>query len=204
MRALAIAAVMVCVASGAKADVIYVFTTKSFGSSDSMVAGLPVKMAFDLTDSILSHGRFILKGQSTFGPPDDPQPIFSGDSSGFRQLLIQTDVISPTFLYGTLNIDLRINAIGDVTSSSVGYFGLSDAVVVSGSGADASGTVASDNGRCSSPTPNFRCFVSGTWTHSATAVAVPEPGSFVLLSLAVGALCLFRTGSVRVRQSGMT
>ena len=199
MRSLAMAAVLVCVASGAQADVIYVFTTKSFGSTDSLVKGLPVKMAFDLTDNILNTGRFVLKGQNAGGPPFYSLPVFSGDASGFRQLLIQTDVVSPDFLFGNLSIDLQISPIGDVTKSAVSYFGVNDEVVVSGTGVDAAGTVASDNGQCSAPTATFRCFVSGTWTHSAVAVAVPEPGSVVLLTLGIGALCLFRTGPTRAR-----
>lgn len=178
----------------ARADVIYTFTTTSYGyTGPGNLPGLPLNMTFDLADAVVRAGSFMLSSTgNNGGPPTGLPPVFSGDATGFTSLTIQNEQIRPDYLYGEVSIALAFNTAGQITTSSVDFSGINEAVSISGSNGLASGFVGSDRGACNASPIQQRCYVSGYYTPGSSPAPVPEPASFALLGAGALALGLAR------------
>ena len=96
MRAALLAAAMACgLATGARADVAYTFTTTSYGYvgpfPGSQETGLPLQASIVLTNDTVRSGSFQLVGSFNSNSPYGPQnsPLFSTNSGGLVSLGIQ-------------------------------------------------------------------------------------------------------------------
>lgn len=204
-KALALAAAGLCAVLAvrtARADVIYTFTTTSSANSADYFPhqGLDVYIALDLADAAVQSGSFDLYSHGNNGP----NPPFSGDTSGFTSITVNAlpadiyppggitggEVVTPNYLYGSINVALAFDPAGDITASSLDFRGISTGAIVSGANGVASGFAGSDYGSCPD-VPGGPCTVSGYWSapqfsSPVSPSAVPEPASFALLG--VGAL----------------
>ena len=196
MKAVLLAATMFsAMATAAQANVIYTFNTTSFGTNIGL-PGIPLFLTYNLSDAVVSNGGFTLTGPPSGhnGAASPSNPLtFTGDVNNFTQLLIQArEQVTPNYLFGRISTSLSINKVsGDVTGSSLTFFGVSEGVQISGNGTAASGFLGSDQLACNASLDSKRCFVSGNWTHTAIA-AVPEPASLAILGLSVAAFGMMR------------
>ena len=175
----------------AESKVIYTFITTSFGANNGL-SGIPLSITYDLSDAVVARGSFVLNGPpgGYNGASHSPFPLtFTGNSGDFTQLLIQGERVAPDYLYGSISTSLSINSVtGDVTSSSLTFNGVMEAVQLSGSGAAASGFVGSDQISCNASLASRNCFVSGNWSHTA----IPEPTTTAMVGVALAAFGMAR------------
>lgn len=174
-------------ASEARADVVFQFTTTSYGTNVPGLPGIPLTMTFDLPDPSGSGGSFGISGRN--GLVDGSNPDYGGNPGQFS-LIIQGAVITPTHLFGRISASLAFDASDIVTSSSVAFFGESEEVQVSGTGSTASGFVGSDQRACNSSAASQTCFVTGSWHQ------VPEPATAALFGSGLLALAWRRRSAV--------
>jgi hypothetical protein len=162
----------------AQADVIYTFTPTSVTNENTNAPGGPLVATFDLTNSIVSTGSFNLFSTGNNGAIP---PIFTGDASDFTSLVFPAESVTPTRIYGSINVSLTFAADGSVTSSNVNFEGENTDYVISGSGSTANGRVLTDDPRCNE---GGGCTINaGNWTETdyTPPSTVPEPATFAVL-----------------------
>ena len=82
---------------------------------------------------------------------------------------------------GFADIRLSFDAVGDVTSSAIRYFGDLSGANLSGVGNVISGFYVRENGGCFGSDESQVCSVSGTLARTVVSTPVPEPAGLALL-----------------------
>lgn len=188
---------MLCgLATGARANVSYVFTTTSFGYvgpfPGPQETGLPLQASIVLTNDAVRSGSFQLVGSFNANSPYVPQnsPLFSINSGGLVSLSIQGVTATPSSLFGAINLSFAFDGAGQITSSSIQGYTYSDGFAVSGPGSNIRGYLGSDDPRCNSDTSQQVCAVSGYFSEAGfvpNVQPVPEPASVALVGLGIAA-----------------
>ena len=197
MRAAVLAAMMACgLATGARADVVYTFTTTSFGyvgpGPGPQQTGLPLQASVVLTNDAVRSGSFQLVGSFNSNSPYVPQnsPLFSTNSGGLVSLSIQGVTATPSSLFGAINLSLSFDGAGQIVGSSIQGYTFSDEFAVSGPGSNIRGYLGSDDPRCNAGAAQQVCAVSGFFSEVGfvpNVQPVPEPASIALVGLGVAA-----------------
>lgn len=177
-------AATVAAAPAARADVFYSFNVTGVSGLNPgyTQSSLPLNIGFGLSDAAVASGLFSVNEYTSLtygGPPDLQSESAPFDYFNFGPLSA-TPTSGPSGRFGLI-AQIAFNGAGDVTRADI-FFGQDGGFGYDFGSRAANGIadIGNDYPYCGGP-GGGTCELTGYFTHSAFAGAVPEPASLALL-----------------------